>query len=147
MPMLITFTLRFFAYAQNDQMPLRKVTVDWGDGSNLSGDNPNTIHRAAEENLDMRILAKLLIHRMRVILLMRFAPPLAEVLSKELTEADLELAKAISKNPGINSETMRALLEAYSQMAYATVPHLPLELAILEIGALSSAVAQPMASR
>jgi len=91
------------------------------------------IHKADEENFDMRMLVKLLIHRMRVILLMRFAPPMAEVLSKELTEADLELAKAISKNPGVTSETMRALLEANSRMAYAAVPALPLELAVLEI--------------
>ena len=100
-----------------------------------AADALTAIHKAADENFDMRTLAKLLIHRMRVILLMRFAPPLAEILSKELTEADLELAKAISKNPGVNSETMRALLEAYSRMAYAAVPHLPLELAILEISA------------
>ena len=91
------------------------------------------IHKAVGENFDMRILAKLLIHRLRVVLLMRFAPELAEVLSKELTEADLELAKSISKNPGVTSETMRALLEGYSTMAYAAVPALPLELAILDI--------------
>jgi DNA polymerase-3 subunit gamma/tau len=91
------------------------------------------IHNAVEENFDMRTLAKLLIHRLRVVLLMRFAPELAERLSHELTEADLELAQQISKNPGITSETMRTLLEAYSTMAYAAVPALPLELAVLDI--------------
>ncbi|MBI4088361.1 DNA polymerase III subunit gamma/tau [Candidatus Kaiserbacteria bacterium] len=98
-----------------------------------AADALSAIHSAVGENFDMRTLAKLLIHRLRVVLLMRFAPDLAGELSHELTEADLELAKEISKNPGITSETMRALLEAYSQMAYAAVPHLPLELAILDI--------------
>jgi len=83
--------------------------------------------------MDARTLAKLLIHRMRVVLLMRYAPDLAEAFSKEMTEADLALAKSLSKEPGVNSETLRALLGAYSQMAYAAVPHLPLELATIEI--------------
>ncbi len=90
------------------------------------------IGRAVEENFDMRTLTKLLIHRMRVVLLMRFAPDLAETLSKELTEADLALAKELSKNPAVTSDTLRAILEAYSQMAYAAVPHLPLELAVVD---------------
>jgi len=91
------------------------------------------IRTAVSENMDARTLAKLLIHRMRVVLLMRYAPDLAEAFSKEMTEADLALAKSLSKEPGVNSETLRALLGAYSQMAYAAVPHLPLELATIEI--------------
>lgn len=85
------------------------------------------------ENMDARTLAKLLIHRMRVILLMRYAPDLAESLSTELTEADLALAREVAKNPGITSDTLRTLLEAYSIMAYAAVPHLPLELAVIDL--------------
>ena len=85
------------------------------------------------ENMDARTLAKLLIHRMRVILLMRYAPDLADSLSTELTEADLALAKEVAKNPGITSDTLRTLLEAYSIMAYAAVPHLPLELAVIDL--------------
>ncbi len=91
------------------------------------------IQTAVSENMDARTFAKLLIHRMRIILLMRYAPDLAETLSREITEADLALAKSLSKNSGVNSEMLRALLGAYSQMAYATVPHLPLELAVIEI--------------
>jgi DNA polymerase-3 subunit gamma/tau len=88
---------------------------------------------AVKDNLDARVLTKLLIHRMRVVLLLRFSPELAESFSKELTEADLELVKELSKNPNVTSETLRQLLEAYSIMAYAAVPHLPLEMAIIDI--------------
>ena len=91
------------------------------------------IRTTVEENMDARTLAKLLIHRMRVVLLMRFAPDLAKSLAEELTEADVELAKSLSKEPGVNSDTLRALLEAHSQMAYAALPHLPLELAVIDI--------------
>lgn len=34
-------TLQFFAYAQNDQMPIRQVLVDWGDGTRV-GENPGS---------------------------------------------------------------------------------------------------------
>lgn len=88
---------------------------------------------AIGENMDARTLGKLLIHRMRVILLMRYAPALAESLASELTEADAALARDLSKEPSVNSDTMRALLEAYGRMAYAAVPHLPLELALIDI--------------
>ena len=91
------------------------------------------IQKAVSENMDARTLTKLLIHRMRLVLLMRYAPEIAESFKSEQTEADLELSKALSKDPGVTSDTLRALLEAYSQMAYAAVPHLPLELAVVEI--------------
>jgi len=65
---------------------------------------------AVSENMDARTLAKLLIHRMRVILLMRYAPEIAALLGSELTEADNELAKELSKSPTVNSDTLRILL-------------------------------------
>jgi DNA polymerase-3 subunit gamma/tau len=92
-----------------------------------------SIATAVSDNIDARTFAKLLIHRMRLVLLLRFAPDLAAELSKEMTEADIVLAKEISKEPGVNSETLRMLLDAYSTMAYAAVPHVPLELALLDI--------------
>ncbi|KKW27491.1 MAG: polymerase III subunit gamma and tau protein, partial [Candidatus Kaiserbacteria bacterium GW2011_GWB1_52_6] len=88
---------------------------------------------AVRENFDMRTLTKLLIHRMRFALLLRYAPDLASRMESELGHEDLALAKEMSKNPGVNSDTLRALLEAYERMAYAAVPHLPLELAIIDI--------------
>lgn len=91
------------------------------------------IRTTTEENMDARVLAKLLIHRMRVVLLARFAPDVVESVSQELSEADIELAKTLSKDAGVNSETLRALLEAHSRMAYAALPYLPLELAVIDI--------------
>lgn len=88
---------------------------------------------AVEDNLDMRILARLLIHRMRVVLLMRHAPDLADEFGKELAEEDLALAKELSKQPGATSDVLRTILEAHATMAYAAVPHLPLEMAVMDI--------------
>ncbi|MDO8481733.1 MAG: DNA polymerase III subunit gamma/tau [bacterium] len=90
------------------------------------------IQTAVGENMDPRVLTKLLIHRMRVVLLLRFAPDIAKLLANELGEADLELARKLSKESSVNSDTLRALLDAYSKMAYSAVPHLPLELAVID---------------
>ena len=91
------------------------------------------IRKASEENIDARVLTKLLIFRCRALLLSRHAPLLAGSFMEGLPETDVVLAKELSKNPGVNSETLRALLEAYRDAAYAAVPYLPLELAIIEI--------------
>lgn len=93
----------------------------------------SVIAKTVEENMDARTLAKLLIHRLRAVLLLRYAPDLGKSFAQELTEADLALAQELSKEPGVNSEMLKALLEAYSQMAYAAVPHLPLELAVIDV--------------
>ncbi len=92
------------------------------------------IRKAVADNIDARVLTRLLIHRMRIVLLMRNAPDLAQELLEELTEADRALAKELSgKDSSINSSSLRIILEAYSTMAYAAVPHLPLELAVIDI--------------
>ncbi len=91
-----------------------------------------SIRQAVADNIDARILTRLLIHRMRIVLLMRNAPDLAAELAEELTEADRTLAKELSAESHVNSEMLRAILEAYAQMAYAAVPHLPLELAMVD---------------
>ena len=92
-----------------------------------------TIGHAGAENMDARTLAKLLIHRMRTVLLLRYAPDLTESLRSQHTEQDIALATELSKEPGVNSDTLRMLLDAYGTMAYAAVPHLPLELAVIDI--------------
>lgn len=92
------------------------------------------VRTAVEENMDPRTLTKLLIHRLRVVLLMRYAPDLADVYAKELSGPDVALAHELAKSPNITSDTLRAILAAYERMAYAAVPHLPLELAIMDLG-------------
>jgi len=88
---------------------------------------------AIKENLDMRILTRLLIHRLRVALLMRYAPEIADDFAKELSAEDVGFAQGLAKLPSVNSDTLRVILEAHATMAYAAIPHLPLEMAIIDI--------------
>lgn len=92
-----------------------------------------SLGKAIDDNMDMRILARLLIHHMRAVLVVRYAPELKDSFSKEFSEEDLAFVDGLAKLPTANSDTLKALLEAHSTMAYAAVPHLPLELAIMDI--------------
>lgn len=93
------------------------------------------VRKAAGANVDMRTFAKLSIHRMRAILLMRHAPDIAEGMKQELSDEDWGLASGIAKDKEahVSSEALRLLLTAYADMAYAAVPALPLELAAVDI--------------
>ncbi len=91
------------------------------------------IDAVVASHTDARVLTKLLIHRLRAVLLMRFAPDLIERYVRELSESDIAMVRELSKEPGIHSETLRALLDAYATMAYAAIPQLPLELAVIDV--------------
>lgn len=91
------------------------------------------IRAAEEENIEARLLTRLLIHRLRAVLVSRFAPDLLESFSRELSEADTELVAKLAKDANITSDTLRAVLEAHERMAYAAVPFLPLEMAVADI--------------
>lgn len=86
-----------------------------------------------QNNADMRVLTKLLIQRLRIALLLRYAPEIAESMSGELSVEDMAFVQGLAKLPSVNSDMLRALLDAYSTMTYAAVPHLPLELAVIDI--------------
>jgi DNA polymerase-3 subunit gamma/tau len=91
------------------------------------------IRTAEGENIEARLLTRLLIHRLRAVLISRFAPDLLESFSRELSEADTELVGKLAKDAHVTSDTLRAVLEAHERMAYAAVPFLPLEMAVTDI--------------
>lgn len=91
------------------------------------------IRDAQDENIDARLLTRLIIARLRAVLLARFAPDLLPAFARELSEADTELVQLLAKDKNITSETLRIILEAHERTAYAAVPFLPLELAIVDI--------------
>jgi len=91
------------------------------------------VRRAGAENLDMAVFLKLLIERVRVVLLLRFAKGMEKELEEEFAEEDFEFLKgiALNKSSRVRSETLRKLLDALGETGYAAVPSLPLELALI----------------
>ena len=84
---------------------------------------------------DMKLFARLLLETMRAVILLRYQPDRQEALlaafSPELKEAITELAG--NKSSLLNSHTLLRFLQATEQIAYSPLPHLPLELAIVDV--------------
>lgn len=93
------------------------------------------VAEAVEGNADMNIFAMLLVERLRLLLLMRYAPSLGAELSEDLADVDKEFLEKVAKDAGskINSETLRKFILASIDIPRTAIPQLPLELAIMEL--------------
>ncbi len=93
------------------------------------------VSTVAAENVDMNVFLKLILERIRIVLLLRFAKGMESELARELTESDFEFLKAIAHNKKskIKSDTLSELLNVAEQTSYAAVPELPLELSLIKL--------------
>ena len=92
-----------------------------------------SIRKASEENADMQVFLKMILHSLRFVLLLRFAPDMKKLVIDETGEEEFEKLAEIAKTAkNVNSKTLLAFLEAYSRQVYATIPELPIELAIID---------------
>ena len=90
------------------------------------------IKKASEESLDMELFMKLIIEKVRLSLLMRYAPK-TEI--ENLSGEDLSFVKELIKKDKeiLRSSTLAILLEEYQNIGNAFVSELPLELALIRI--------------
>ena len=91
------------------------------------------VRKASEENADMQVFLKMILRSLRFVLLLRFAKDMEDLVVDETGEEEFEKLSALAKTAkNINSKTLLAFLEAYSRQTYASIPELPIELAIIE---------------
>lgn len=97
----------------------------------------SAIGEAVAGGADMELFSTMLLERVRVLLLLRYAPEFGRSLAVDLTDRDAAELEAFAsdKNSKINSETLRKLIEAAIAVPRSPVPHLPLELAVMELAA------------
>ncbi len=92
------------------------------------------VSSGAENNIDMKLFVKLLLHKVRAVLLLRFAPELKGRLAEQFSAEDLKLLEKMAKEgTKINSALLSELLDAYVQTGLSYIPQLPLELALVKI--------------
>ncbi|OIO31900.1 DNA polymerase III, subunit gamma and tau [Candidatus Nomurabacteria bacterium CG1_02_47_685] len=93
------------------------------------------ISSAAEGNIDMRVFLKLILHKVRTILLLRFAKDMESRIKEEFTAEEFAFLKELAGKNGakIASPVLNELLFAYDQMRYAYLPQLSLELALMKV--------------
>jgi len=92
------------------------------------------INIAVEQNVDMKIFTKLILQKLRVILLIRFAPEMKNTFEKDFNTEDFKFLSdlASKKESNISSNVLKELLDTYQAIGYSYIPHLPLELAVIK---------------
>lgn len=91
-----------------------------------------TLEAVAEARIDMRLFMQLLIERVRAVMLYRGTKDESQLEVFGIDESQL-LKEYGEVTSNINSRTLARLLEAYSQTGSTHIPHLPLELALIEL--------------
>jgi DNA polymerase-3 subunit gamma/tau len=102
-----------------------------GDGAKALG----AVGEAVKANADLGVLLMILVDRMRMLLMLRYAPKMGEEMIADLTDTEQKFLTDLAKDAKskINSETLRKLLVANIETGRSPVPQLPLELAIMEL--------------
>jgi DNA polymerase-3 subunit gamma/tau len=91
------------------------------------------VRKASQENADMQVFLKMILRSLRFVLLLRFSPDMKNMVIDETGEEEFEKLSELAKTAkNINSKTLFAFLEAYSRQTYASIPELPIELAIID---------------
>ena len=117
--------------------PDRKLVRDYTRAF-LGGDHAlglSAIDAAREHSVDMRIFARLVMRDLRMAMLIAFAPEMKRAIAEDIGKEELDHVTSLAAHERARRlpDLLRALIEAYAQMRYSTVPELPLELALIEL--------------
>jgi len=98
-----------------------------------------SFHEAIQAGSDAKTFTLLSITKVRGILLLRFAPSLADELSEQFGPDDVAFLKKLSGQDGaaINATALSELLTALIEMSRAPISSIPLELALMRIAAVA----------
>ena len=93
------------------------------------------INTATKNSIDTQVFIKLILHKVRAIVLLRFSKEMEKNFKDEFSEKDFEFLREVShqKSSNINSETIKELINAYAQIKSAHIPQIPLELALIKL--------------
>ena len=93
------------------------------------------IERAKEQHIDMKLLLRLVLERVRSILLIRFAKDMESKIAESYTDSDFIFLKELAYKKGgvINSKVLDEILRAYEEINYAAIKELPLQMALMRL--------------
>ena len=92
-------------------------------------------HEGTAGGAEPKVFLLLVIHKIRAVLLMRFAPKIERELEEQFGKNSLATLKELAGTPGaaINSAVLAELLTAYLETNRAVHPMIPLELALYRL--------------
>ncbi|MDD3662318.1 MAG: DNA polymerase III subunit gamma/tau [Candidatus Pacebacteria bacterium] len=93
------------------------------------------VEKASKQNLDMGVLLKMILSKLRYALILRYAPSSLKIVEENISADDFSyISKLIKEKPKhISSRTLSILLEAYQSSRNAVISEIPLELALVRI--------------
>ena len=93
------------------------------------------IAQAVALHVDMKLFTRLLLDNLRAVMLLRHQPDQAAELLVNFGVAAKEVLTDLAKQKTspLNSQMLLKLIEAAQQINYSPIPHLPLEIAVIEV--------------
>jgi DNA polymerase III subunit gamma/tau len=93
----------------------------------------SAVKSASEASADMQVFLKMILRSLRYVLLLRFSKSMVATVQNESGEEEFAKLSELAKTArNINSKILINFLEASSRQAYASIPELPIELAIIK---------------
>lgn len=90
------------------------------------------VRKASEANADMTVFLKMILRSMRFLLLLRFSKEMKDLVIDETGEEEyLRLENLAKTAQNLNSKVLTNFLTAAAEQAYASIPELPIELAVI----------------
>ncbi|MFH0846240.1 MAG: DNA polymerase III subunit gamma/tau [Patescibacteria group bacterium] len=139
---------KVISISQDNKLSLKEVEIITGAPNSalvnnfiLSLDDKNldlglkSLKQAVENGVDMSIFLKLILHKLRAVLLLRFAKDLKKEIETDFSETDFVFLLELSqkKDGNLNSELIKKMIEVSEQIKLAYIPHLPLEILLMEL--------------
>lgn len=93
------------------------------------------VQKATEDSIDAQLYLKLILHKLRAVLLIRFAKDMQKVVKDDFSEKDFEFIQKIAndKDSNLNSKTLIELIDTSSQIKQSYISQLPLELVLIKL--------------
>lgn len=92
------------------------------------------IASVASQPIDIKLFARLVLEHLRAVIMLRNLPShKEEILAALGPEAQIKIEQFASEPSALNSKTLLRYLTATQQIARSPIPHLPLEIATIEI--------------
>ncbi len=104
-------------------------------GSKDLGAALQSLEEAVQSNVDIKLLIKLLLERVRAVMLLRHTPTRSELLLAPFSQADQAQIQKLAEEKAspINSAMLLRLLESAEQTGKMSLPQLPLEIALVDL--------------
>ena len=93
----------------------------------------DSILKAVDQNIDMKIYLSLILSKVRAALLVRYSKNSRKKFEESMTDGDMKKIDEWASGNEINSNTLDKLLGAYLITGSTYLPQIPLELAVIDI--------------